>query len=99
MASRTTTQSIESKTKVWGNIEIFDFFFIGAYVAISYALSSIVHPKLRLIYMIFSVIMGIFLTARSSFNKNRRNYESLYFLFIKDSFTYRPFRMEGKDNA
>ena len=97
MAIRTTTQSIESKTKVWGNIEIFDFFFIGGYIGISYALSSMVHDKLRVIYMIFSVVMAIFLTAKSSFNKNRRNYESLYFLLTKDVSTYKPFRLEESD--
>lgn len=99
MATRTTTQSIESKTKVWGNIEIFDFFFVIAYFGLSYSLSSLVHDKLRVFFMIFSVLMAIFLTAKSTFNKNRRNYESLYFLLKKDDSTYRPFRLEEEDAA
>lgn len=97
MATRTTTQSIESKTKVWGSVEIFDFFFVGAYTGLSYALSSMVHDKVRVLFMIFSVAMSIFLTAKSSFNKNRRNYESLYFLLTKDDSTYRPFRLEDEN--
>ncbi len=93
MATKITTQSFESKTKVWGNIEIFDFFFIGAYTFFSYSLASMVHEKLRLWYMIFSILMAVFLTSKSSFNKNRRNFESLYFLLTKDESTYRPFKM------
>lgn len=99
MATRTTTQSIESKTKVWGSIEIFDFFFIGGYTGLSYALSSMVHDRLKVFFMIFSVLMAIFLTAKSTFNKNRRNYESLYFLLTKDDSTYRPFRLEEENAA
>ena len=49
--------------------------------------------------MIFSVLMAIFLTAKSTFNKNRRNYESLYFLLTKDDSTYRPFRLEEENAA
>lgn len=97
MASKVTTQSFESKTRVWGNIEVFDFFFIGTYTFFAYSFISNVHEKLRVTYMIFSVLMAVFLTSKSSFNKNRRNYESLYFLLKKDETTYRPFRAGEED--
>ncbi len=93
MATKITTQSFESKTTVYRNIEIFDFFFVGTYTFFSYSLTLIVHERLRLLFMIFSILMAVFLTSKSSFNKNRRNFESLYFLLTKDESTYRPFRM------
>lgn len=89
--ARQTTESLESKTRVYAGFEVFDFFFVIGYFAISYALSDLVHDRLKLPFMIFSFLMAVFLTAKSTFNKKRRNYESLYFLIMKDISTYRPY--------
>lgn len=86
-----TTDSIESKTKVKGNFEVFDLFFMLGYVGISYGLMGMVHETLHIPFMIFSFLMAGFLTMKSTFNKKRRNYESLYFLISKDLTVYRPF--------
>ena len=96
--ARQTTENIESKTRVYAGFEVFDFFFVIGYFAISYALSDLVHDRLKLPFMIFSFLMAVFLTARSTFNKKRRNYESLYFLITKDVAVYGPFAAgEGRD--
>lgn len=97
--ARVTTESIESKTKVKGNFEVFDLFFILAYISVSYALmGTLVHQKLQPFFMLFSALMAGFLTWRSSFNKKRRNFESLYFLITRDVAVYLPFfTSEDKD--
>ena len=95
--ARVTTESIESKTKVTGIFEVFDLFFVLGYISISYVLMrSLVHPKLEVLFMIFSFLMAGFLTFRSSLNKKRRNFESLYFLLTKDECVYKPY-INGED--
>lgn len=96
--STVTTESIESSSKVTGNFEVFDFFFLLIYTFITIALSSYVHEKLTIAYYIFSAIMAVFLTAKSPFNKYRRNYESIYFMLTRDTTVYIPYyRENGED--
>lgn len=91
MARTVTTDSIESRTSVAFGYDVWDLFFLMFYIALIYSLRIFVHPKLRIVYIIFSVLVAIFLTTRSTLNKRRKNYESLYFLISKDISTYRPF--------
>lgn len=84
------TEQIESPNKVTKHIEVKDFFFVLFYMAISFALMDFVHQGLRVIYMIFSGFCCLFLTAKSPFNRKRRNYESLILLYTKDDRVYRP---------
>ena len=78
MARTVTTDSIESRTSVAFGYDVWDLFFLMFYIAL-------------IAYIIFSVLVAIFLTTRSTLNKRRKNYESLYFLISKDISTYRPF--------
>lgn len=84
------TEQIESPNKVTKHIEVTDFFFVLFYMAISFALMDFVHQGLRVVYMIFSAACCLFLTAKSPFNRKRRNYESMILLFSKDETVYRP---------
>ena len=72
------TQNIESPNKVAKFIYVFDFFFLIGYMGVTFSLASLVHKKLHLIFYIFSFLMAIFLTSKSTYNKGRRNYESIY---------------------
>lgn len=91
MARTITTESVESKTKVIFDYDAYDLFFIVIYAAISFGLRSEVHDSLRGAFMIFSIVIAIFLSSKSSLNKKRKNYESLYLLITRDTATYRPF--------
>lgn len=91
MAKKTTTETIESKTKVFGNFDVFDMFFVALYIFFSYGLRIYVHPTLRVAFFIFSAAVAVFLITPSTGNKKRKNYESIYFLIAKDIKVYRPF--------
>lgn len=91
MARTITTESVESKTKVIFDYDAYDLFFIVIYAAISFGLRSEVHDSLRGAFMIFSIVIAIFLSSKSSLNKKRKNYESLYLLITRDTASYRPF--------
>ena len=94
----TITDGVESKVKVAAGIEIFDCFFVLGALGLAYMLRSFVHEYLQVPFLIFTVLMAVFLTARSTFNKKRRNYESLFFLITKDVAVYGPFAAgEGRD--
>ena len=73
MARTITTESVESKTKVIFDYDAYDLFFIVIYAAISFGLRSEVHDSLRGAFMIFSIVIAIFLSSKSSLNKKRKN--------------------------
>lgn len=79
----------KSETKVHKNIYLFDFFFILIYFTVSAILGSGVSGALRIPYYIYSVICAFWLTAKSSTNKRRRNYEAVILFIRKDRTVYR----------
>lgn len=83
------TEEIESPNKVMKNIEVADFFFVVGYMGITIALNSLVHEKLVVLYYIFSFLLCLFLTAKSGFNRKRRNYESIFLMLRHDINVYR----------
>ena len=91
MAKSITTESIESKTKVFGNFDVFDLFFVMLYVFLCYGLRIYVHPMLRVAFLVFSAAVAVFLISPSLGNKKRKNYESIYFLLARDVTVYHPF--------
>lgn len=92
------TQNIESPNKVAKYLYVFDFFFLIAYMGVTFALASLVHSKLHIIYYIFSFLMAIFLTSKSTYNKGRRNYESILLMLQKDILIYKPYISKEKEN-
>lgn len=98
MAKNITTQTLESKAKITDWLDVADMFFLAVYIGLSYVLLGEVHEYLHIPFMIFSSLMGAFLTMKSPFNKRRKNYESIYFLVAKDIAIYRPFAKDDKEN-
>lgn len=94
-----TVKEIESPATITKNIGVFDFFRVSGYVAVCFLLKGAVHPFLQIPFMIFSILIAIFLTSKSMFNRKRRNYESIIFLFRKDSSVYKPVVFNGKDEG
>lgn len=88
MSSTAVTQ-IKSKTKVAKFLSFQDLFFIIGYLVIAYALRGNVSDVLRLPYIIFSIVMGIFLILPSATNSGRNNLESIYIMLFKDDKTYK----------
>lgn len=83
-------QDMKTETKVSKNIYLFDFFFLLVYAAVSLMLGNVVQPILRIPFYIFSGVCGIFLTMKSSWNKKRRNWESLFLFIRRDTAVYHP---------
>ena len=88
--AQTITEGVESKIKVTSRFELFDFIFLFGGIAFAFITKIFVHEHLVPFYYVYCFLMAAFLTARSPFNKRRRNFESLYFLIIKDVAIYRP---------
>lgn len=97
MAKTVVTSSVESRTRVFGNYDVWDFFFIVIYVMFSYGLRLYVHPSLRIPFFIFTFSVAFFLVSKSGVNKRRKNYESLYFLLTVDQGVYHPFLMNQEN--
>ena len=83
-------KDIKSETKVSKNIYIYDFFFILIYMSVSLVLANLVHPSLKIVFFIYSLGMAVFLTAKSYYNKKRRNYESIMIMLRRDKESYSP---------
>ena len=83
-------KDIKSETKVSKNIYIYDFFFILIYMSVSLVLANLVHPSLKIVFFIYSLVMAVFLTAKSYYNKKRRNYESIMIMLRRDKESYTP---------
>ena len=83
-------KDIKSETKVSKNIYIYDFFFILIYMSVSLVLANLVHPSLKIVFSIYSLGMAVFLTAKSYYNKKRRNYESVMIMLRRDKESYSP---------
>lgn len=83
-------KDIKSETKVSKNIYIYDFFFILIYMSVSLVLANLVHPSLKIVFFIYSLGMAVFLTAKSYYNKKRRNYESVMIMLRRDKESYSP---------
>lgn len=89
-SSWSVTEEIKSQTKVAHGIYLFDFFFVFLCGGVTFLLQYLVHEELRVAFWIFSLAMIIFLTLPSSFNKKRRNYQSILILLRKDKVVYKP---------
>lgn len=92
------TEDIESPSKVTKHIEAFDFFFILIYMGAAFMFMGGVYSALKPVYMFFSFAVAVFLTSKSSFNKKRRNYQSLMILLRKDYEIYVPIYGEGNED-
>ena len=93
------TEQIESPVKVSKSIEFFDLMFFICYMAVSAAFSSLVADRLAVPFFIYSALMAIALTIKSPFNKNRRNFESIYFMLKRDKEVYKPiYNLEEMEN-
>lgn len=86
----TITKEIESQTKVHGKIYAYDFIFLVIYGIMTFIFKSLVNEHLLILYYLFSAIMAIILTSSSTFNRQRRNYQSILIYLKRSDVLYRP---------
>lgn len=92
----TITREIRSETKVGLGIYAFDFFFLIIYAMVTFILRYMVHEALYVPFLIFSLLMAIFLTLPSAYNRKRRHYQSIIILLKKDYCVFRPVKNVSK---
>ncbi|MBY2457026.1 DUF5592 family protein [Clostridioides difficile] len=79
---------ISSETKVFKSIYIIDFLIIMLALFFAWLTSSIVYPTLIIAYFIYTLVVAIFLVAKSPINPGMRNFMSIYLLITRDRKTY-----------
>ena len=89
-----STKEIKSQSKIGLYLFAFDFFFLLIFGVITYILAASVNSNLRILYYIFSVVVGIGLTVPSPYNKQRRMYQSIILYLKKDGNVYHPVRSD-----
>lgn len=83
-------QDMKAETKVGKSIYLFDFFFLLVYAAVTLVLVNLVHSSLHVPFYLFSAAAAFSLTMKSSWNKKRRNWESIFLFLRKDRVIYYP---------
>ncbi|HBF5866244.1 hypothetical protein KGF43_15555 [Clostridioides sp. ZZV14-6044] len=79
---------ISSETKIFKSIYVIDLSIILLAMFFAWLTSSIVYPTLILAYYIYTLVVAIFLVARSPINPGMRNFMSIYLLITRDRKTY-----------
>ncbi|HBH4034415.1 TPA: hypothetical protein KSL09_003240 [Clostridioides difficile] len=79
---------ISSETKIFKSIYVTDLLIIMLALFFAWLTSSIVYPTLILAYYIYTLVVAIFLVAKSPINPGMRNFMSIYLLITRDRKTY-----------
>ncbi|MGO0987418.1 DUF5592 family protein [Clostridioides difficile] len=79
---------IASETKVFKSIYVIDLSIILLAMFFAWLTTSIVYPTLIIAYYIYTLVVAIFLVARSPINPGMRNFMSIYLLITRDRKTY-----------
>lgn len=82
-------KQIKTPMKISKFFYMFDIAFILIYAATGLQLSSFVHDWLYYPYIANCILWGIFFTRKSSFNKDKRKWQSLLFYLFKAKYNYR----------
>ena len=96
MANKRHFVPIEVKTKkrLTAKIYMFDFFFLVGAACFAMVTQNFVIPSLRVIYIIFVVLMGLYLTRNSSNNPGKHIFQSFWFYLRRPQTTYVPVETE-----
>lgn len=82
-------QEINSKSSAFGKIMAEQFIMLVVIGGVAYLLKDRVIESLSLIYMIFSVVMGILLIVPGTWNRERYNFCSCYLYFRRKRVFYK----------
>ncbi|WP_294363789.1 DUF5592 family protein [uncultured Clostridium sp.] len=81
-------KQIRSLTKLTKSIYLYDLAFIGIFMCISWILDFYVYKPLLVPYFIFMFIMAIYFRGFSTINPKKRNYQSIYYILVRNRKTY-----------
>lgn len=82
-------KQIKTPVKLTRKLYLYDFAFILIYVAFAEQLSVMVHEWLYYPYMASSILWACFLTKKSSFNLEKRNWQTLVYYLLRRKVYFR----------
>lgn len=84
-------QDLHAKPQIFKGLEVTTFMVILAAAMLGYLVSvdlGWVASRVRVLFNLFNVATWIFLMVPSSWNRGKKNYQSLLFAFANDKFSY-----------
>lgn len=91
------TKEIKSETQVFWWMYLQDLAFLVIWISLTLFLRNKVHGHLQIIYILFSVLIGVRLTLRSTMNPKRKYYQSLALYLLQSQHIYRYYKEEKTD--
>lgn len=82
------TKEIQSETKIWKSLSLQDFAFLVIGIAGALILKGRVHSRLEMPFLLFSIVILLFLSMKSSTNPGRRNWQRLVLSFMKEDIVF-----------
>ena len=73
-------KELETPFKINKFIYAADLFFLAGFAGLGAVLQGLVFSKLQVVFFIFNLLVGCFLTAPSFANPKKRNFQSLFLL-------------------
>jgi hypothetical protein len=94
---RELPKDVSAETKVFRGLTFIDFVVVlGMYVVFD-GFKILVAPQVVFYYTLFTVVLGVALTARSLTNPHRHNFEALLIFIMKDRDIYLPCLVNEED--
>lgn len=91
------TKEIKSETQVIWIFYLQDFMFFVIWGGLTFIFRSQVHSSLQIVYMLFSLFIGIAMMIRSPGNPKRRFYQSVALYILRPKYIYRYYKEHKED--
>lgn len=85
-------KEMKSDIRLFGKITFIDILILFAFITVGYSTQAMVAPPLRIVYMIFNVIVGLFCCYNSPTNKGKKMIISLLYSLIRKRDVYHSFQ-------
>lgn len=85
-------KEMKSDIRLFGKVTFIDILILFAFIAVGYSTQAMVAPPLRIVYMIFNVIVGLFCCYNSPTNKGKKMIISLLYSLIRKRDVYHSFQ-------
>ena len=84
----TLPKEIKSAMKITKSLYAYDLVFLVCFMCFAWLLDILVYKPLLVPYYIFMFIMGLYLRGNSLINPKKRNFQSIYYIVIRDRKSY-----------
>ncbi len=87
-------KSIKSETQVSSKAGFYitDLMTVGMFFMSTFLLKDFILPELQIVFGIFNILVGLYLTAPSKTNKGKKNWQSIYIFLIANREFYYPLK-------